>query len=69
MGFLNNSEHLQRFALKPEPRNFLKVLRRNTFKKFLGSFDRKLLYKERWREAPPPFINVGIQEQVIFEIL
>jgi hypothetical protein len=26
---------LQRFALKPEPRNFLKVLQSYTFKKFL----------------------------------
>ncbi len=36
---------LQRFALKPEPRIFLKVLRSNTFKKILGSgsFDRELL--------------------------
>jgi len=30
----------QRFALKLKPRNFLKVLRSNTFKKFLG-FGRK----------------------------
>ncbi|GBO51638.1 hypothetical protein APA_879 [Pseudanabaena sp. lw0831] len=27
---------LQRFALKPKPRDFLKVLQSNTFKKSLG---------------------------------
>jgi hypothetical protein len=34
---------LQRFALKSEPINILKVLLSKTFKIFIGSFDRKLL--------------------------
>jgi hypothetical protein len=34
---------LQRLALKPKPRSFLKALRSNAFKKLLGSFDRELL--------------------------
>jgi hypothetical protein len=34
---------LQRFALKPEPKKFLKALLRNAFKNFFGSFDRELL--------------------------
>jgi len=33
--FLQHLMLLQRFALKPKPRNFLKVLQGNTFKKFL----------------------------------
>jgi len=33
--FLQHLVLLQRFALKPKPRNFLKVLQSNTFKKFL----------------------------------
>jgi hypothetical protein len=32
------SIELQRFALNPKPRKFLKVLQSNTFKNFLGSF-------------------------------
>jgi hypothetical protein len=33
---------LQRFVLKPEPRNPLKVLQSNTFKGFLDSSNRKM---------------------------
>jgi len=32
-----DSEHLQQFSIKRITRNFLKVLLRNAFKKFLGS--------------------------------
>jgi len=34
--FLQHLVLLQRFALKPKPRNFLKVLQSNTFKKSLS---------------------------------
>ena len=47
---LSLNSYLQRFALKPEARNFLKVLPRNTFKKFLAVKKRK---RERRSEAPP----------------
>ncbi len=35
LGLLVLEKFLQRFEIKPKPRNFLKVLLRNTFKKFL----------------------------------